>query len=391
MSSADVLSIRLRTLSGTRRSIDRQRIRPTLAPMAHSVNRSSPPPPPNWPEPQSAPPYSAPGPSVDFYPLTLGRTVSLAFSLFRFGWRTFVTISLIAAIPVAVGVSLVTAVTFQALSDWQQSILASVSQPGSTTTTLPVDVVANFPWQGVALSLVTSLVLGVIAFIGGWALTHAIACVITGERLSTRRSYGAAIGRLWHLLALYVVMTILGLGLTLMAVVGPTLILGGPLVLGGGGPLAFLVLVGTVAVVFLSVFLLIRFAFSVQALIIESMSPSVAIRHSYSMVAGSMWRVVGYALAFSAILGLIGIAITIVATIVGLIVSPPTLNALTLTMAPPAVFAQALTLNLLSEVFAPIFSIGMVFLYFDLRWRQGERVPVPGGGEATGRPQTEVR
>ena len=38
----------------------------------------------------------------------------------------------------------------------------------------------------------------------------------------------------------------------------------------------------------------------------------------------------------------------------------------------------------ISLVLAPFSSIVLTLLYFDLRWRHGERVPLPGGGETGG-------
>ncbi len=92
-----------------------------------------------------------------------------------------------------------------------------------------------------------------------------------------------------------------------------------------------------------------------------------------------MLRVIGYALVFGLILGVIGLGISFVSLFLGLLISPPNLSTLTPTFSPASTFAQSLVTNLLAEVFAPIFTIGFVLLYYDTRFRKGEQVPGPGG------------
>ena len=183
----------------------------------------------------------------------------------------------------------------------------------------------------------------------------------------------------------------IGLGLTLFILIEPVLSLAAPGTLGNGGPLAFVGVIVGVAIVFLSVFLVLRLFLAVQALMIEGAPPATALRRSYSLVAGSMWRLIGYVLAFGLIVGLLGLVFIVLGSIIGLIISPPSFGGLTLTLNPTFVFVQSIITALCAQIFAPIVDIGMVLLYFDLRWRHGERVPVPGGGEAAGMPQVEMR
>jgi hypothetical protein len=374
--------------NGGGRSVTRRVTGPKLVAMAFPENQvpPPPPPPPQWPEAFAPPPpeYQHGGPNQGFYPLTIGRTVSLAFSMFRFGWRTFVAIGLIAAIPVVVVQSLVSVATYQALAAWQQSIVDSVRTiPGTPST---ARLFPPFPIEALGLTLIVSLLLGTISYFGAAALVHAIATAITGGHLSTRASYQAALGRLKDILVLYVVVGVVGFGLSLLVVLGPVLSLGSAGALGNGGAFAFLgVLVG-VAVVFVSVFLAIRFGFAVEALMIENLPAVGALRRSYRLMAGSMWRWIGYSLMFALIVGLIGLVFAIISFIVRLLIAPIDLSSPTLPTNPTAIVAQTLTLGLLSELIAPIASIGLVFLYFDIRWRHGETVPVPGGGETTGPP-----
>ena len=117
---------------------------------------------------------------------------------------------------------------------------------------------------------------------------------------------------------------------------------------------------------------------------IENLPAVAALRRSYSLMAGSMWRWVGYSLMFALILGLIGLIFGIIAFVLRLVIEPVSLSAGVLPVNPAAIVAQSLTVGLLSEVIAPIAAIGLLFLYFDVRWRHGETVPVPGAGQTTG-------
>jgi len=109
-------------------------------------------------------------------------------------------------------------------------------------------------------------------------------------------------------------------------------------------------------------------------------------------VTGSMWRLLGWAAVFGLIVGLISLPFSLAVTVLGFIISPPHLTIpMTLTINPASYFTQSLLATLISAVLLPLVDIGFILLYFDLRFRHGETVPVPGGGEVTGRPQPEVR
>lgn len=334
---------------------------------------------PDQPPPQSPSPFSPPGPASAFYPLTIGRVVSLAFSLFRFGWKTYVAINLVVALPIVLATSLLTVATYQQMDAWQNLLLSS----SNSTTIDPEPLIQTFPWGVAIASLVLSLLLGMLTIIANAALIHAVAATFAGGQASVREAYRFAISRLRDLFTLYVVLAVAGLGLTLLVLLVPLLTVAGAALLGGGGVLSFLALLLIVGVVFVTFFLLIRFVFAVQVMVVEDMPALASLRRSYALVAGSMLRVIGYALVFGLILGVIGLAIGFVSLTAGLLISPVDLNSLTPTFSPASTFVQALITNLLAEVFAPILTIGFVLLYFDTRYRRGETVPTPGGGQAT--------
>ena len=170
------------------------------------------------------------------------------------------------------------------------------------------------------------------------------------------------------------------MALSVLVVVAPLLIVDGPRLLGGGGIVSFVALLAIVAVVFVTLFLVIRFIFALEVLVLENDHAVPSLRRSYSLVAGSMLRVIGYAIVFGLILGLIDLVVSFVAVFIGLIVSPSDVGTLTTPAANlGSTFVQSLITNLLAAVYAPIMSIGFVLLYYDTRFRRGEKVPGPGG------------
>ena len=310
-----------------------------------------------------------------FYPISLGRGLSLAFHLFRFGWRTFVAINVVAFLPVAVISGVVAYATQDAIVDWQRLVLANATTAAGST-----DLISAAPWSAYVLIILSGFVVVPFSALGAGALIHAIAAAIAGQRLSARASFSTAIGRFWSLLALSLVLAVPGTALGLLGFVLPMLRLAPTAFNISGGPLALLGLVLFVAVLFGAVFAVICIAFATQSLVIEHLSVADALRRSWRLLAGSMLRFVGWAFVFGLIIGLIGIAIGIPVGIAALIISPPRLTDLSSlgSFSATAVLFETLLTTILGAIIEPIVVIGLTLLYFDVRWRHGEDVPVPG-------------
>ncbi|HEY7023869.1 MAG TPA: hypothetical protein VH371_02780 [Candidatus Limnocylindrales bacterium] len=345
--------------------------------MSRRVNRYEPPPPIHGPfhsgDP-APPPYAVPGQAPSFYPLTVGRAVSVSFSLYRFAWRVLVPISVVTTIPSAVAVGIVGLLTIQQITDWEQSVLRQASAGNSGFVVPPA-----IPIGALALSVVVSGLLGVFILIGFAAMIDAIRNAMSGQRMSVIGSLKAAGARWRSLIGVYVlILTVIGL-LPLAGAVVPSLGALGPAGLDLPGPLIFGGLVVGVAVLFALVFVGIRIALTVQALMIEGISGRDALRRSWALVAGSMWRLMGWALVFGLIVGLLSLPFNLLLSFISLIVAPPRLTfPPTFTVQPAAYLVQSVLLVLVQAVILPLADIGFVLLYFDLRFRHGEKVPVPG-------------
>ena len=353
--------------------------------MPSQLERFSPPPPTPGPSSPAEwgppPPPSGPTPSASFYPLTIGRGVSLAFHLFRFGWRTFVGISLVVFIPVVIVEALAQYATFSAISEWEQRLtggpFGGPSDPSAVLTTFPI-------WA-YGVIVLAAFVAGPFSTVGAAALIDAIVTAIRGGRLSARRSFRAALGRLRSLLGLYLILTLGGIGIGLIGY-APTVLTALPSALGvSGGLLALLGLIVFVAVVFAFIFFMIRIAFALQALIIEDLPVAGSLRRSWALLAGSMLRLMGWMIALTFVAGLLALVFEICGVLVAFIVSPPHLSTLaTFNSTFGLTFAVVLTVfsGLGAAIVQPVILIGSTLLYFEIRWRHGESVPVPGQPQA---------
>jgi hypothetical protein len=296
------------------------------------------------------------------YPLSVGRIFELGWSLFRFAWRQMLAAAAVCLVP-AYLVSIPIAAAFSPLVDgW----LAEVNR--AAVLRLPQPPVP----EGFDVAVISLLASGILLFLASLlavaSIVRIVSAVFRGERLAGVQAVRDAFGRLLSLLAgqlLYFV------GVLVIVMIG--LLLSGALVL-GGGLLAFLgliVLVGSVAAI---LFLAVRVSLLSQAVMVEQVGGADGLSRSWRIVAGSGWRVLGYIV----LIGLIGL-------LAGLILASLPAAALRLGGTSLSdVAARTAIEAIVAIVLTPLAPIVLTLLYFDLRWRHGETVPVPGGGEVAG-------
>jgi hypothetical protein len=261
--------------------------------------------------------------------------------------------------------------------DWQRSValggLGASSAPNFAT----------FPWETVVLPLLATLIVGPLTIIGGAAMIDAVATTLGGGRPGVRRSYAAAIARLRDLLLVFVVLIASGLTLSLFSLVFPLIASLGRGGIGLSGPGLFAALIVGVAVVFAVAFITIRLTFTLQALMLESKPAAGALRRSWDVAGGSMLRIIGWAIVFALLVGLLGLLFEVVAGIVAFIVAPPRLTTLTFALSPTFLFTFSFLTAVGAAIVAPIAAIGLTLLYLDIRWRRGEQVLTPGVPQAS--------
>jgi hypothetical protein len=291
--------------------------------------------------------------------------------MFRFGWRTFIAINLVAYIPVGIVTAVVAFATYGATADWEQLFTGALRGNGNLSQAW-----AAYPWWTTAVTIVASILAGAFSAVGQAALIDAIATTVGGGKLSARNSGRVALTRLPSVLAVYVVVSFIGIAAALLGLAVP-LLSALPSLGITGGPVVFLGLVVFVAVIAAVIFVTIRFTFALMALVVERLSAGQALRRSWHLLAGSMLRLIGWAIVFGLIVAVISFVISFIGLFIALIVSPPRLGDLG-SVSGTAVVTETLVNTLVSALFAPFITVGLTLLYFEIRWRHGEPVPVPG-------------
>jgi hypothetical protein len=136
------------------------------------------------------------------------------------------------------------------------------------------------------------------------------------------------------------------------------------------------VVVGAVATFVVIIHVLMRLSLGMTALIAEAQPATGALRRSWRLTRGSLWRIAGYLLLVW-IVTAIPSAIATAAVSIGF---RPTVDYQTLTISynPIGIFVATVVAAIVSAVVTPISGIVITLLYLDIRFRHGEQVPVPG-------------
>ncbi|MGX2996891.1 glycerophosphoryl diester phosphodiesterase membrane domain-containing protein [Streptomyces sp. JNUCC 64] len=256
---------------------------------------------PGWGGWQGAPRSAKPG-VIPLRPLGVGELLDGAVSTMRTYWRTVLGISLTVAVVTQVVAVLVQG-TF--LDDVDTGALddpnASLSEVGEALT-------------GALLGIGVLLVITLLGTIVATALlTTVTSRAVLGRPVSTAEAWADARPQLPRLL-----------GLTLLMLLIPTAIvcvglLPGVLVAVTGGDGAALTVLGGLAALVVSVWLLIRLSLASPALMLEKQGVGKAMGRSLKLVRGSWWRIFGITLLAAVIANvlasIIAIPFTVLATV----------------------------------------------------------------------------
>jgi hypothetical protein len=299
------------------------------------------------------------------YPFSAGRIFELGWSLFTYGWRRMYGALLVCLAP-AYAVTIVVELFYgQRLQAWladaavaaQQGVPRPDPPPGFAT-----DVAAN------ALAAVT---LFIASLIGSAAVVAIVDDGYRGSFVTARRAVRGALSTLPALIygqLLYLI------GVAVVFVIG--LIVAAVLFL-VGGLLTFIGVIVLVGDLGLALFYAVRASLTTVVVVTEQAGGAAALARSWRLVADNGWRVFGYLV----LVALLGTAVSFFFAPLVLLVFPFATGSL-------ADAAARTVIGIVPAlVLAPLAPILLTLLYFDLRWRHGERVPLPGGGETDGRPR----
>jgi hypothetical protein len=303
------------------------------------------------PPPEQAGPYGAPR---GFYPLDFDGITRNSWSVFRFAWPTFLGAALIPnlifyAITLPVQVA-VWPDLYRFILEYQAAIAAGdipTFDPGLLPT------FGLLLLMGILGAVLSGLLVGSAVMVIGDS-------IFRGRPVTIRSALTTGVRRLPALLGagLLYALAIFGVSLLGIAFSGLFIV--------GGGFAAFLglvVLVGTVVAV---VFIALRWSLLIQTVVLETQGAVEGLSRSWRLVAGSGWRVLGYAIFVALVSGVIG-------AVVGAI--PETALRLS-PISTPGIVLGTIFQGLLSVLVAP-FALVTLFLYYDLRFRNGEAAPQP--------------
>jgi hypothetical protein len=265
--------------------------------------------PPQWGQPQwggygppsfggwpPAPP--APG-GVPLRPLGAGDILSGAFALIRK--------NPVATLGVAAVVETVAGIFTTVISRAEQHGLLSFERsvpPGATPAQVRAAVgsfLSGFV-PDLAATIVLSLVFtGILTGMLTWALGRGL----LGEKVSVSQAWRGA--RVLPVIGVSLLITAI-----LLVVWLPVAVLVVLLVLAKFPAAAALVgVLGFLATIVLAVFLWVRFAVAVPAVVLERAGPVTALRRSWQLVQGNWWRVLGISLLALLVVGFIGFALNL--------------------------------------------------------------------------------
>jgi hypothetical protein len=215
--------------------------------------------------------------SLDLRPLTLGELLDRSFSLYRHHFWLFVGIM---ALPSLLGLTFGVLV---ALFNPQPPSSGSVAEPN------PAEILGAVLWFGAAaLGMIVIYFITYAVALG--ATTVAVSQIYMGQPVSIRAAYAplrGLVGRL-ALLLLLVSIRLFGIVLLMFAFIGFAggLAAAGLPIVGG-----VILLAGGVAMFVLWIWIVLRYAVSVPAAVLEDESATDAIRRSIVLTKGSLLRV----------------------------------------------------------------------------------------------------
>ena len=287
----------------------------------------------------------------------------MTFSLYRFGLRRYFFVGLVLFLPVTIVVTLLQMVASGDLLRAQQAQLDFIEGR-------PVDALALFPLGAILIGLTTTLLVGAAGYVIQGGLVDLTATIYGGQPASARKAIRATLGRLLTLAGAGVLAMLATLGVMLVGVIAGVLLIVANFSNGAlqPGPLVFLGIVVIVATLAVLIFVSIRLAFVVPAIVIEGETAVASLGRSWRLVSGSALRVLGYAITFGLLVGVISLIFTAVVELVvgsGIVIVGDQLA-----FDPVRYVISGLLAALITIALTPIATIALTLLYYDVRFRR---------------------
>jgi Membrane domain of glycerophosphoryl diester phosphodiesterase len=217
-------------------------------------------------------------------PLGIGEILSIAFQLYRRHWRTLLAIAAVVVVPLTL----------------LQHLLGDLERTQRETTSYGGVVEVTPTWLGGIAGLLAALAGILMSLVLTGAITRAVAAEVAGEDPSVEQSYRFGFHRLGSVLLVSVLVGLATIGGLILATIGGLI-----LSVGSSGFLILFVLF-----VIPGIYIGVRLAVSIEALVVEGRRGTEAMGRSWGLVGGHWWRAFGTLLVALLLIGIVNAVIT---------------------------------------------------------------------------------
>jgi Membrane domain of glycerophosphoryl diester phosphodiesterase len=217
-------------------------------------------------------------------PLGIGEILSMAFQLYRRHWRTLLAIAAVVVVPLTL----------------LQHLLGDLERTQRETTSYGGVVEVTPTWLGGIAGLLAALAGILMSLVLTGAITRAVAAEVAGEDPSVEQSYRFGFHRLGSVLLVSVLVGLATIGGLILATLGGLI-----LSVGSSGFLILFVLF-----VIPGIYIGVRLAVSIEALVVEGRRGTEAMGRSWGLVGGHWWRAFGTLLVALLLIGIVNAVIT---------------------------------------------------------------------------------
>jgi hypothetical protein len=218
-------------------------------------------------------------------PMGIGEILSTAFQLYRRHWRTLLAIAAVVVVPLTL----------------VQYLLGDLVRTQRKVTTTDGVVEVTPTWSAGLAGLVAALAGLLMGLVLTGAITRAVAAEVAGQDPSLEQSYRFGFVRLGPVLLVSVLVGLAVLGALILLAVG--------FAIGFRPQTDFLGLLGALAVI-PGIYLGVRLAVSIQALVVEGRRGTEAMGRSWGLVGGHWWHAFGALVVAWLITGVVNAVIT---------------------------------------------------------------------------------
>lgn len=286
-------------------------------------------------------------------PMTAGDILDRAIRIYRRNFVPLVTIVAIVTLPFAL----------------VQVFAALISYPLGPSQFDAGGFESGRLLLGQGLTYIAAFAAAIAAIFQNAALAAFVSEKFLGQEISVRQAYRRA---MHHWLSLLIAIFLIGMinvivfGVLFGVFLVPLLAIAS---LGSGADSGASAVLGIMSLVFccllapafvVAIFLNTRWAFFIQAIVLENFNSTGGMGRSWKLVKGSFWRVLFLLVAISLIIYLFSLGPVLLVTVAAMILASPVLIAL----------ASAVSGTLVSLLFTPLQFAALTVLYYDLRIRK---------------------